>query len=148
MIRLTLTAILVLAAAPALAQTANAPAQPAPAQPAPPAASGQPASAADNPIPPAAMAFGQCVSSGAQSVPASVTPEDGATAVLGGCATQRQQLEQAVETVIASLPEEQKTAARTQLQTRLAQTQTDLVGAIRQQRAAAAQPQAPAAPSQ
>lgn len=134
MIKAVFFTTLAIAAAPALAQSEPAQAPAAPAQPAPAATPDQSA------IQTAAQAFGQCVSSGIQGVDAAVTPEAGATSVMNGCATQRQQLEQAVEGVIASLPEEQKTAARTQLQTQLAQAQPQIAAAITRQRTAAAAP--------
>lgn len=137
MIKAVFFTTLAFAAAPALAQSETAPAPSAPAQ-APAAAPDQSA------IQTAAQAFGQCVSSGIQGVDAAVTPEAGASSVMSGCASQRQQLEQAVEGVIATLPEEQKTAARTQLQTQLAQAQPQIAAAITRQRTAAAAPAAPA----
>jgi hypothetical protein len=113
-----------------------------------------PASTAPAPTPPTstqmtslqttAMAFGQCVMSGVQGVPASVTPEAGATRVLAGCATQRQQLDQAAEAYIATLPEEGKATAREQYRTQMAMAQTQIAARITQLRAAPA----PAAPAQ
>ena len=103
------------------------------AQPAPSAAPTGPQAAVQQ----AAMAFGQCVNAGMQVLPASVTPEAGATTVLGGCATQRQSLQRAAEALIATLPEEQKAMANEQLRTQLGAAETHVAAAIRQQRAAA-----------
>jgi hypothetical protein len=131
MIKVSLFTVLALAAAPAVAQSEAAPAP-----------SAAPASPGQEAIEQAAAAFNQCVSAGVQGLEANVAPEAGASAVVNGCAPQRQQLEQAVETVISPLPEEQKTAARQQLQTQLAQIEPQIAAAITQQRAAA--PSAPA----
>ena len=84
----------------------------------------------------AAMSFGQCVSTGVQGVPATVTPEAGATTVLGACATQRQQLVQAAEAFIATMPADQQAGARTQLTTQLGQAETQIASAIRNMRSA------------
>ncbi len=122
MLKYSLSAALLLAAAPVAAQPqASAPA-------------GQAA------IQQAAQAFGQCVGTGVQGVAATVAPEAGAASVLAACATQRQQLEQAVEAMIASsgMPEAQKAAARQQVRDRLAAAEAQVAGAIRQSRGAAA----------
>jgi hypothetical protein len=132
------SAALLLAAAPVLAQppaggTATPPAQPA-----------QPSPAEVSAIQTAAQAFGTCVSGGVQSVPASATPEAGATGVLAGCATQRQALVQAVETMIGNMPAAQRAAAHAQMESRLGEVPTQIADGIRQQRAAAAAPATPA----
>jgi len=127
-------AALLLAAAPAFAQPPAASSTP------PPAASSQPPSAqsaAAAAIQPAAMAFGQCLQTGLQGVPATVTPEAGAAAVLGGCGTQRGALVAAVEAMLATLPADQQAAGRAQLQSRLGEVPTQLADAIRQSRGAA-----------
>ena len=132
-------AALLLAAAPALAQP------PAASSSQPPAAASQPSSAqsaAAAAIQPAAMAFGQCLQTGMQSVPATVTPEAGATAVLGGCGTQRSALVAAVEAMLATLPADQQAQGRAQLDSRLGAVPAQLADAIRQSRAAAAAPAA------
>jgi hypothetical protein len=133
-----LSAALLLAAAPALAQ--------------PPAAASPPPAAAEASGPQAAiqqtaMAFGQCVSTGAQHVDAAVTPEAGATTVLAGCTAQRTALEQAVEALLATLPADQQAAGRAQLQSQLAAVPTQVADGIRRGRAAAAAPPASAAPA-
>jgi hypothetical protein len=143
--RFPILAALCLATLPAAALTQPAPSQPAPASP--PAAA-QPPAAPD----PAAMAaiqqtgtaFGQCVQTGVQSVPATVTPEAGATSVLGGCAPQRQALEQAVQALLANLPEAQRSAGQERLRTELGGVEGQIVEAIRQRRAAATPAPAPA----
>ena len=136
-LKFALAAVLFAAAVPAMAQ--------------PPAASTPPAAAPAGPgaaIQPAAMAFGQCLQTGMQSVPATVTPEAGANSVLGGCSAQRSALVQAVEAMLATLPADQQAAGRAQLESRLGAVPTQLADAIRQQRGAAAAPAAaPATPS-
>src|SRR3954471_8068272 len=103
MLKFGFSAALFLAAAPALAQPPAGgtppPAGGAAAQPAQPA---QPSPADVSAVQQAGQAFGTCVSGGVRSVPASVTPEAGATTVMSGCATQRQALVQAVETLIGN----------------------------------------------
>ena len=103
-----------------------------------PAAPAQPAAPppAVQAIQQAAMTFGQCVSTGVQGVPATVTPEAGATSVLGACATQRQQLLQAAEAFIATMPADQQAGARTTMNTQLAAAETQIADAIRQMRGA------------
>ena len=93
-----------------------------------------------------AMGFAQCVMAGVQGVPATLTPEAGATSVLAGCATQRQQLDSAVEALIATMPEENKAVAREQYRTQMAGAETQIASRIGQLRAAPAA--APAAPAQ
>ncbi len=131
MMKVTFFTVLALAAAPALAQS-EAQSEAPPAAPAPAASPEQAA------VQQAASAFNQCVSAGVQGVETSVAPEAGAATVMGGCTAQRQQLEQAVGTVIASLPEEQQTAARQQLQTELDQVEPQVAAALRQRGAAPA----------
>jgi hypothetical protein len=121
-------AALLLGAMPAVAQG-----QPAP--PPPVAASSQEAALRD-----AAAAFGQCVSSGIRGVAATVTPEAGTAGILAGCSAQRDQLAQAAEALIATLPAEQQAAAREHARTGLAQAETQIADAIRQQRAEATAP--------
>jgi hypothetical protein len=134
-----LSAILLLAASPIAAQ----PPAPAPA-PAP-----QPPLAPElkDAIQRTATAFGQCVSAGIQNLSASVTPEAGAAAVMGGCATQRAELTQSVEAAFATMPEVQRTQAHTEFESQMGQAQTQIAAAIRQLRAAPATPAAPAAPA-
>jgi hypothetical protein len=134
-----LSAILLLAAAPALAQPpAGGTAATQPAQPSP---------AAIAAIQTAAQAFGTCVSGGMQNVPASATPEAGAAGVLGGCAAQRQALVQAAEAMIATMPADQQAAAHVQMTSQLGGIETRVADGIRQQRAAAAAGAAPASSS-
>lgn len=122
MIRFGLPAALLFAAAPAFAQ-GTAPAAPPPGS-------------AD--VQTAAIAFGQCVQEGALGLAASVTPDAGATAVLGGCSSQKQALERAAEAMIASpaVPAERKAAAREQLRTQLAAVPGQIADGIRKLRAA------------
>jgi len=129
-LKFALSAVVFLAAAPALAQppaAGGAAAQPA-----------QPSPAAIAAIQTAGQAFGTCVSGGMQNVPASATPEAGAAGVLSGCAAQRTALVQAVEAMIATMPADQAAAARAQMDSQLGQVPTQLADGIRQQRAAAA----------
>lgn len=117
-----------------LAIAASAAAQ-QPSSATPPAATPPPSQAA---IQQAAVAFGQCVSTGVQAVPASVTPEAGASNVLNGCMNQRQQLEQAVNNFIDTLPEDQRVTAHEQARTQLAGINGQIADGIRQMRAAPA----------
>ena len=137
MSRFTILAALCLTALPAAAL-----AQPAPAPAAPPAPAGPPPEAISA-VQQAGMAFGQCVQTGVQAVPATVTPEAGATSVLGGCAPQRQTLEQAVNALLATLPPEQRAAGQERLRTELGGIDAQVAGAIRARRTPA--PPAPAA---
>ena len=126
MLKFSVSAALLLTAASAFAQQAQTAAGPQAA------------------IQTAAMAFGQCVSAGIQGLDAAVAPEAGATAVLGGCASQRDQLVQAVEAMIATMPADQQAAAQQQLRTNLGQAEGHIAAAIRQARAAPAPAPAPA----
>ena len=90
------------------------------------------------------MAFGQCVQTGVQAVPATVTPEAGAASVLGGCAPQRQALEQAVNAVLATLPEDQRAAGQERLRVELGAVEGQIVAAIQARRAPAPPAPAPA----
>lgn len=125
-------------------------AQPAPSQPAPnsaPAAGQPPAGpppAAMNAIQEAGTAFGQCIQTGVQAVPATVTPEAGAAGVVGGCAPQRQRLEQAVQALLATIPAEQRAQGQERLRTELGAVEGQVAAAIRQRRAAATPTPAPA----
>lgn len=114
MLKYGLSAALLLAAAPALAQGGHTP---------PPA------------IQAAAQAFGQCIGAGLQGLAATVTPEAGAATVLSGCATQRQELERVADGFIASLPEAERAAARDQMRAQLGQIQPQITEAIRRRRA-------------
>lgn len=122
MLKQSLSAALLFAAVPAAAQPDASP------------PAGQAA------IQQAAEAFGRCVGTGIQGVAATVTPEAGAASVLAGCASQRQQLEQAAETMIAGsgMPEDQKAAARQRVRDRLAGAQSQIADGIRQLRAGTA----------
>ncbi|HEV7659289.1 MAG TPA: hypothetical protein VGO55_05540 [Allosphingosinicella sp.] len=139
MSRFPILAVLCLATLPAAAL-----AQPAPAPAPAPAAPAGPPPAAMAAIQQAGMAFGQCVQSGVQAVPATVTPEAGATSVLAGCAPQRQALEQAVEAVLATAPEDRRAAGRERLRTELGAVEGQVVEAIRARRAPATPAPAPA----
>lgn len=109
-------------------------AAPAPAAPAPAMTPEQSA------IQTAAMGLGQCVMTGAQGLAADVTPQAGATRILAGCSTQRQQLDRAVEAYIGTLPEDEKAPARAQYQSQMADAETRIAARITQQRAAPATP--------
>ena len=124
MLRFAFVAAL-LAATPALAQTQStgSPEPQAPTLTAPQQA-----------IADAASAFGQCVATGVRGVAATVTPEAGAASVLGGCAAQKQQLVQAAETYIATMPEDRRATAQQMLRSHLAEAETQIAAAIRQQR--------------
>ena len=92
----------------------------------------------------AGMAFGQCLQTGVMGVPATVTPEAGATTVLSGCATQRQALEQAANALVAALPEDQRAAAQERVRGQLAAVPGQIAAGIQQMRAASAPAPAPA----
>jgi hypothetical protein len=140
MFRTSFLAVLCIAAVPAFAQNQTTP---APAAPAGPSADAMSA------IQTAAQAFGQCVQSGALAVPATVTPEAGATTVLAGCSTQKSTLEQAVRSLLATLPAEQRTAGEAQLNAQLTALPTQVADGIRQARnQAGAPPAATPAPAQ
>lgn len=125
---------LCLATLPAAALAQTAPSQPAPdSAPAGQAPAGPPP-AAVNAIQQAAMALGQCVQTGVENVPATVTPEAGATSVMGGCASQRQQLEQAVQALLATFPEDRRAAGQERLRTELGGIEGQIATAIRQRR--------------
>lgn len=127
-----LAATTLIAANAALAQTSAPSAEPSPA--------------AVQAIQQTAMAFSQCVSGGVAALAASVTPEAGAASVLGGCATQRDQLVAAAEALIANIPADQQAGAREQLRSHLAGAEAQIAESIRQARTAAAAPApAPAA---
>lgn len=135
MFRTAALTLFCLAATPAFAQNQTTP---APAGPPPEAIAA---------IQTAAAAFGQCVQTGTAAVPATVTPEAGATTVLAGCATQKQAIEQAVRALLATLPAEQRTAGEAQLNAQIAAVPGQIADGIRQARAAAA-PAATPAPAQ
>ena len=129
---------LALAGAPALGQPPAAPAPPPPgAAPTGPQAALQQA----------ATAFSHCISAGIQNVDAAATPEAGAAGVMSGCAAQRQQLDQAVDGMIATAPQDQQAAAHAQYQSQIGDAQAQIAAAIRQQRAAPAAPPTPATPA-
>lgn len=137
MLKFIVSAACLAIAVPAFAQDSAAPAPQAPQLTGPQLAIQQ-----------AAMAFGQCVQAGVRGVGADVTPEAGATAVLSGCATQKTALETAAQSFIATMPEAERAGAQEHLRTGLAQAETQIAGAIRAQRTAAAAPAAaPAAPA-
>lgn len=123
MLKYGLSAALLVAALPAFAQPAPAPAAP----------SGPPAA-----IQQAAQAFGECVGNGMTGLAATVTPEAGAASVLGTCSTQRDALVQAAEAFINTLPEPQRGQAMTQMRADLGGVEGDIAEAIRQRRAAPA----------
>ena len=123
--RISVSATLLCFAGAAFAQ-AQAPA-------AQPAASGPQAA-----IQQTAMAFSQCLQTGIQGVAATVTPVAGATSVLGGCTSQRLQLEGAIDALIITLPADQQAAAREQARTQVAAAQGQVAAAITRMRAAPA----------
>ena len=123
MLKYGLSAALFVAALPAFAQPAPAPAAPSGPPPA---------------IQQAAQAFGECVGTGMRDLAASVTPEAGAASILGNCSTQRQALVQTAEAFIATMPEAQRAQALTQMRSELGGVETDVAAAIRRQRAAPA----------
>jgi len=138
MLRFVLSAACLVAALPAFAQdsgSAAAQASPTPSAPTP--------TGPQLAVQQTAMAFVQCVQTGAQSVAATVTPEAGAATVIAGCATQKQQLETAAQSYIATIPQDERARAQENLRTHLGGVEAQVADAIRQQRAAAA-----AAPAQ
>jgi hypothetical protein len=144
-LRFALTTFMMLAGAPALAQPPAGTAPPAGA-----AAAGQPpqpSPAEIAAIQQAGQGFGTCISGGIPNVPDSATPEAGAAGVMAGCAAQRQALVQAVEAMLANMPEPQRTEGHAQMESQLGEAQTQVADAIRQHRAAAAAPPASATPA-
>jgi hypothetical protein len=137
-LKFALSAALFLAAAPTLAQPPAAATPPAGGAATQPAQPPQPSPAQIAAIQQSGQAFGTCISGGVANVPATATPEAGATTVLAGCATQRQALVTAVEAMLDTLPADQKAAAHAQLESRLAEVPAQVADGIRQQRAAAA----------
>jgi hypothetical protein len=97
----------------------------------------------------AAQAFGQCVEGASGRIATTVTPEAAATQALAACAAQKTAIETQFEAWVASdaFPAEGRDIARTQFRAQFGQVETQIAGAIRQQRAAAAAPAAPATPS-
>jgi len=142
--RFALFTALALGAVPALAQPpATAPSGGATAAPAQPQY--QPPPEDVSAIQQAAQAFGTCVQTGVVGVPATMTPDAGASSVLAGCASQLQSLRQAAETMIGHMPENMRAAAHAQLEGQLSVVPVQVAAGITQQRAAAAaQPAAPA----
>jgi hypothetical protein len=138
MFRFATLFILSLGAAPAFAQNDTAPAQPAPSGP-PPAEMAA--------IQAAGQAFGQCIQGAVGSVPATVTPEAGATSVLATCATQRAALERAAQALVAAMPEAQRAMAQEQVRTQMASVPDQIAAGIRQMRGSAA-PAPAATPAQ
>ena len=128
MLKYCLSAALLCASGAAFAQ-GQAPAAPAPA----PALTPQ-----QSALQTAAMDLAQCVMSGVGSVPANLAPEAGATSVLAGCATQRQQLDQSVEVYIATQPAAEQAAAREQYRSQMDGAVTQIAARISQLRAAPA----------
>ena len=135
MLKYGLSAALLLCAGTVLAQT-QPPASPPPASP--PTMTPQ-----QSAIQTAAMALGQCVMAGVQGVPADVTPQAGATRVLAGCATQRQQLDQAAAGYMGTLPADQQAGAREQYRSQIGGAESQIAARITQMRATPA-----AAPAQ
>jgi hypothetical protein len=130
--RIYLSVALLCSTGAAFAQTpAQQPPAATPAQPAPGAAE-------QAAVGQTAAAFGQCIQTAIQGLAATVAPEAGATTVLGGCVTQRQQLEQALEALIATMPADQQAAAREQVRTQMAAAETQIAAAISRARAAPA----------
>jgi hypothetical protein len=132
MFRFPAFAVFCLAALPAFAQDQSAP---APAGPPPEAV---------NAVQQAGMAFGQCVQGAIGSVPATVTPEAGATSVLATCSSQRQALEQAAQALVAAVPEAQRSAVQAQVTAQLASVPGQIAAGIQAVRGAPAATPAPA----
>jgi hypothetical protein len=116
MFKLSFTAVLLLAAASAVAQPIVTAPEPR----------GQ--------LQQASMAFGQCVQTGITGLPASVTPEAGAAAVLAGCSSPRQALENAAQSFIVTLPEAEQASAREMLRTQFGGIENQIANGIRSSR--------------
>jgi hypothetical protein len=149
MSRLSVLAVVLCAAAlPSIAQAQTTPPQPATPPAATPAPAGPPPEAVAA-IQQAGAAFGQCIQTGAAAVPATVTPEAGATSVVNGCATQRTAVETAANALIATLPEAQRAGAQAELRSQLGAVEGQVAAGIRAGRATPAATPAPApAPAQ
>jgi hypothetical protein len=130
MLRFSTLAFLCFAATPALAQDQTAPAG-TPAAPPPEAIAA---------IQSASATFNACIQTGVAALPATVTPEAGATSVTNGCASQRAAIEQAVRALIATLPEASRPMALEQMQTQIAAIPAMVAERIRQVRTPAATP--------
>jgi hypothetical protein len=128
MLKYGLSIALLGCATAALAQNAQAPSAPPAAAPA--------MTPQQSAIQAAAMGFAQCVMAGVQALPASVAAQAGATSVLAGCTAQRQQLDQAAEGYIGTLPQDQQAAAREQYRTQIAGAEGQIAARITQMRAA------------
>lgn len=97
----------------------------------------------------AAQAFGQCVSTGASALPATVTPEAGAKQTLSGCQAQKTALETRFEAWISGpgFPEAGRATAREQFRIQIAGVEPQLVERIRAARATTPTPPPAANPA-
>ena len=138
MLKSVLSAALFFTASAAVAQPAQTP---------PPA--NAPAQGQQQMTPPpafiqAAQAFGQCVETASNGIAATVTPEAAAAQALAACTAQKTAIETQIEAWVASdaFPAEGRDVARTQFRAQFGQVESQIAGAIRQQRAAPAAPAA------
>lgn len=127
MMKYSLFTLALVTAAPALAQTGDAP--PSGAQVTPPPA-----------FITAAQAFGQCLSTGVAGVAATVTPEAGAHQVVTGCEGQRGALETQFEAWVSgpNFPEAGREAARAKFKEQIGAVEPAIANEIRTNRAAPA----------
>lgn len=137
MLKSVLSAALLLTASAAVAQPAQTP------PPANASAQGQ----AMTPPPAfmqAAQAFGECVEGASGRIATTVTPEAAAAQALAACTAQKTAIETQFEAWVASdsFPAEGRDMARTQFRAQFGQVESQIAGAIRQQRAAPAAPAA------
>lgn len=91
-----------------------------------------------------AQAFSGCIGPKISTVPATMTPEQGAESVLTACKTEETALRGAVEEMLKTLPADQQAMGRQQLDQGMAQARTQIAEGIRQMRGAPAAPAAPA----
>lgn len=128
---------------PSPSTTVTTPVPPSPPAPPPPPISPPPAFIQ------AAEAFGQCVETASGGIATTVTPEAAAAQALAACAAQKTAIETQFEAWVASdaFPAEGRDVARTQFRAQFGQVESQIAGAIRQQRAAPAAPAATPTPS-
>lgn len=138
------TALLVTAAAVQAQPATTPPPSVTATTPVPPPAPAQPQQQVTPPpaFIQAATALGQCLQGAAGQVPATTSPEAGATQVLAACTTQQTTLETQFEAWVASdaFPAEGRDMARQQFRAQLGQAEAQVANAIRQQRAAPVAP--------
>ncbi|GAA4035071.1 hypothetical protein GCM10022281_14220 [Sphingomonas rosea] len=95
----------------------------------------QAAPAAQPPIAEAAQAFKGCIEAKFSTVPATVTPEAGADALIAQCKAENDKLDTIFEGMIAAAPADQQAFAREQYKQGMAQGRQGLIDGIKSARA-------------